>query len=156
MLQEGFMQTYIVEPGDNIASIAKKFNVNVIDLVRENNLENIYYLAPGMELIIPNTSNQEVFDYYVVQKGDNLYQIGKRYGISAEMLAEMNGLELDEYIYPEQKLLVPKEGFKPYITKEEDTLKSIADEFGLPREEILLYNDKIYLLPGQLIVYRKQ
>lgn len=147
------MQTYIVEPGDNIGSIAKKFNVKVIDLIKENNLENIYYLAPGMELIIPDVSEHTVFDYYVVQKGDNLYQIGKRYGISADMLAEINGLELNEYIYPDQKLLVPKDGIKVYVTKEEDTLKSISDELKVSQENILLYNRNIYLLPGQLIAY---
>lgn len=147
------MQTYIVEPGDNIGSIAKKFNVKVIDLIKENNLENIYYLAPGMELIIPDVSEHIVFDYYVVQKGDNLYQIGKRYGISADMLAEINGLELNEYIYPNQKLLVPKDGIQVYVTKEEDTLKSIADELKISQENIILYNRNIYLLPGQLIAY---
>lgn len=148
------MQTYIVEPGDNIASIAKKFNVKVADLVKENNLENIYYLVPGLELIIPITSTQSAFDYYIVQKGDNLYQIGKRFGITAEMLAELNGLELNEYIYPEQKLLVPKEGVQVYITRDGDTLNLIADELGIPRENILLYNENIYLLPEQLIAYR--
>ena len=51
------MQTYIVEPGDNIISIAKKLNVNVSDLVKENNLDNMYYLVPGLELIIPMTNN---------------------------------------------------------------------------------------------------
>ena len=148
------MQTYIVEQGDNIASIAKKFNVKVTDLVRENNLENIYYLVPGLELIIPMSPVQSAFDYYTVQKGDNLYQIGKRFGITAEMLAELNGLELNEYIYPEQRLLVPKEGVQVYITRDGDTLNLIADELGIPRENILLYNENIYLLPEQLIAYR--
>lgn len=32
--------TYIVEPGDTIMSIAKKFNVNEDDLIKENNLES--------------------------------------------------------------------------------------------------------------------
>ena len=148
------MQTYIVEQGDNIASIAKKFNVKVVDLVRENNLENIYYLVPGLELRIPTTATESAFDYYTVQKGDNLYQIAKKFGITSEMLAELNGLELNEYIYPEQRLLVPKEGVQVYITKDGDTLNLIADELGIPRDNILLYNENIYLLPEQLIAYR--
>ena len=146
--------TYIVEIGDTIQSIADKFNVNVSDLIRENDLQNIYYLVPGLELIIPTTSEDSAFEYYTVQKGDNLYQIGKRYNITAEMLASMNGLELNEYIFPEQKLLVPKEGVLVYLTKEGDTLNLVSDELGIPRENILLYNDNIYLLPDQLIAYR--
>ena len=112
------MQTYIVMPGDTINSIAQKFNVDVISLVRENNLENIYYLVPGLELIIPisnnnnstnnangntmntttNSSNNGAFEYYTVKKGDNLYEIAKKYNISDKTLAEINGLELNEYI----------------------------------------------------------
>lgn len=148
------MQTYIVEQGDNIAGIAKKFNVKVADIVRENNLENIYYLVPGLELVIPTSTTQSAFDYYTVRKGDTLYQIGKKFGITAEMLAELNGLELNEYIYPEQRLLVPKEGVQVYITKDGDTLNLVADELGISRENILLYNENIYLLPEQLIAYK--
>jgi len=146
--------TYIVQVGDTIQSIADKFNINVNDLVKEKDLKNIYYLVPGLELIIPTTSEDSAFEYYTVKKGDNLYQIGKKYNLSAELLANLNGLELNEYIFPDQKLLVPKEGVFVYITKEGDTLNLVSDELGIPRESILLYNDNIYLLPEQLIAYR--
>lgn len=150
------MQTYIVRPGDNIASIAKMFNVTIADLVRENNLENIYYLVPGLELIIPTTPTDNAFSYYIVKKGDNLYQIAKKYGLTAETLAELNGLELNEYIFPDQQLIVPKEGVQVYITKDGDTLNLISDQLGIPRDKILLYNQNIYLLPEQLIAYKIQ
>ena len=146
--------TYIVQGGDTIQSIANKFNVRVEDLIKENDLKNIYYLVPGLELIIPTTSEDSAFEYYTVKKGDNLYQIGNKYNLTAEILANINGLELNEYIFPDQKLLVPKEGVFVYITKEGDTLNLVADELGIPRENILLYNDNIYLLPEQLIAYK--
>lgn len=146
--------TYIVEVGDTIQSIANKFDVKAADLIRENDLQNIYYLVPGLELIIPTTSDESAFEYYTVQKGDNLYQIGKKYNITAEMLASINGLELNEYIFPDQKLLIPKNGVFVYITKDGDTLNLVADELGVPRDKILLYNENIYLLPDQLIAYR--
>lgn len=151
--------TYIVQLGDTIQGISRRFNVLVSDLIKENNLENIYFLEPGLELIIPgneDTSNntKSAFEYYTVKKGDNLYQIGLKYNITAELLAELNGLELNEYIFPEQKLLVPKNGVQVYITKQGDTLNLVADELGIPRENILLYNENIYLLPEQLIAYR--
>ena len=146
--------TYIVEVGDTIQSIADKFKVNREDLIKENDLQNIYYLVPGLELIIPTTSSESGFTYYTVQKGDNLYQIGKKYNITAELLANLNGLELNEYIFPDQKLLVPREGVSVYITQDGDTLNLVSDELGIPRESILLYNENIYLLPDQLIAYR--
>lgn len=169
------MQTYIVEPGDNIIGIANKLNVSVSDLVKENNLDNMYYLVPGLELVIPmvngtnnnnynnmnnsnnmnsDTNGNDYFEYYTVQKGDSLYQIGLKYNLTPQEIANLNGLELNEYIFPGQKLMIPRKGVKMYITKDGDTLSNIASSLGLTQEEIINTNRNIYLLPEQLIVYR--
>ena len=161
------MQTYIVEPGDNIIGIANKLNVSVSDLVKENNLDNMYYLVPGLELVIPmvngtnnnnynnmNGDGNDYFEYYTVQKGDSLYQIGLKYNLTPQEIANLNGLELNEYIFPGQKLMIPRKGVKMYITKDGDTLSNIASSLGLTQEEIINTNRNIYLLPEQLIVYR--
>ena len=150
------METYIVKEGDNIATIAKKYNISIVDLINQNNLENVYYLEPGLELIIPEEKAPLGFTHYTVKKGDNLYEIAKRYNISVKDLSELNGLEINEYIYPEQRLLVPEEGVQVYITKDGDTIQTIIDKLGTNREEIFVYNPKIYLLPEQLITYRKR
>ena len=150
------METYIVKEGDNIATIAKKYNISIVDLINQNNLENVYYLEPGLELIIPEERAPLGFTYYTVKKGDSLYEIAKRYNISVKDLSELNGLEINEYIYPEQRLLVPEEGVEVYITREKDTIQTIIDKLGTNREEIFVYNPKIYLLPEQLIAYRRR
>lgn len=150
------METYIVKEGDNIATIAKKYNISIVDLINQNNLENVYYLEPGLELIIPEEKAPLGFTHYTVKKGDNLYEIAKHYNISVKDLSELNGLEINEYIYPEQRLLVPEEGVQVYITKDGDTIQTIIDKLGTNREEIFVYNPKIYLLPEQLIAYRKR
>lgn len=150
------METYIVKEGDNIATIAKKYNISIVDLINQNNLENVYYLEPGLELIIPEEKAPLGFTHYTVKKGDNLYEIAKRHNISVKDLSELNGLEINEYIYPEQRLLVPEEGVQVYITKDGDTIQTIIDKLGTNREEIFVYNPKIYLLPEQLIAYRKR
>lgn len=169
------MQTYIVEPGDNIIGIANKLNVSVSDLVKENNLDNMYYLVPGLELVIPmvngtnnnnynnmnnsnnmnsDTNGNDYFEYYTVQKGDSLYQIGLKYNLTQQEIANLNGLELNEYIFPGQRLMLPRKGVKMYITKDGDTLSNIASSLGLTQEEIINTNRNIYLLPEQLIVYK--
>ena len=150
------METYIVKEGDNIATIAKKYNISIVDLINQNNLENVYYLEPGLELIIPEERAPLGFTYYTVKKGDNLYEIAKHYNISVKDLSELNGLEIGEYIYPEQRILVPEEGVEIYITKEKDTIQTIIDKLGTNREEIFVYNPKIYRLPEQLIAYRRR
>jgi len=144
---------YVVREGDTIISIAQDFGIKIVDLIEANGLENIYTLIPGDELIIP-TDIPLGFTYYIVQKGDTLYKIAGMYNIDMEDLAQINGLELGEYIYPGQKLLVPKEGVFAYITKEGDTLVNIAEKLNVNPEDILLYNRRIYLLPEQLIAYK--
>lgn len=146
-------ETYIVQEGDTIISIAQLFGIRIIDLIEANNLENSYNLMPGTVLQIP-TDEPLGFTYYTVKKGDNLYQIARRYNINMEDLATINGLELGEYIFEGQRILVPKEGVYAYITKEGDTLTNISDALGVLPEDILIYNKRIYLLPEQLIAYK--
>lgn len=146
-------EMYIVKEGDTLISVAQTFGIKIIDLIEANNLENIYELVTGTELIIP-TNLPLGFTYYIVQRGDNLYRIAEKFNINMEDLATINGLEIGEYIFPEQKLLVPKEGVYAYITKEGDTLFNVAESLSINPEDILLYNRRIYLLPEQLIAYK--
>ncbi len=146
-------ETYIVQEGDTIISVAQLFGIKVIDLIRANQLEDVYYLTPGEELIVP-TQTPLGFTYYIVQKGDTLYSIAKTHDITLQDLITINGLEDQQYIYPGQKILIPKDGVKAYITQEGDTLSTVAELLKIPAEDILVYNQRIYLLPEQLIAYK--
>ena len=145
-------ETYIVQDGDTIISIAEKFNKRVIDIIKENNLEDVYYLTPGTSIKIP--MRKEGFTYYTVKKGDTLYKISNLYNIDLDILTQINGLEPNEYIYPDQLLIVPKEGTMTYITKMGDTLVNLSKRLGINPEDLIVYNESIYLLPEQLIAYR--
>ena len=70
-----------------------------------------------------------------------------KYGLTAKEIAELNGLELNEYIYPDQKILVSKDNVKIYITEEGDTLNQVAQKLNISKETIDSYNKEIYLLP---------
>ena len=64
----------------------------------------------------------------------------------------LNGLEQEDYIYPNQTILIPKSGYSYYITKEGDTLDIVANRFDVNKDTLLKHNQIIYLLPGQLLV----
>ncbi len=97
-------------------------------------------------------SNNDYFSYYTIKKGDNLYQIAKKYNVNPTLLAVLNGLNANDYIYPDQVIMVPKEGFAYYITKEGDTLNLVANTFNTNTSNLLKYNQTIYLQEGQLLV----
>lgn len=94
------------------------------------------------------------FTYYTIEKGDNIYQIAKKYNINPKLLAAVNGIKDNEYIYPGQELLIPKSGYSYYITAEGDTLEGVAKAFRTDSEGLLKHNKTIYLLPEQILVYK--
>lgn len=99
--------------------------------------------------------NDTYFDYYKIEKGDTLYKIGKEYNINPSLLASLNGLDENDYIYPNQMILVPNKNYSYYITKSGDTLQMVADTFEVSPEKVIKDNKTIYLLEGQMIVKKK-
>lgn len=144
---------YVIEEGDTLERIADKFNTLESTIMDINNISEPSLLRQGMEIIVPKES-EKYFEYYTIKKGDNIYKIAREYNINPELLSALNGLEGDDFIYPEQRLLIPKSGYSYYITREGDTLDIVADRFNISKDKLLSHNDVIYLLPGQLLVNR--
>lgn len=82
--------TYIVQKGDSLWSIANKFNMTVSELKNLNNLTN-NLLSIGQVLKIKDSSNNGKTTY-TVQKGDSLWVIANKYGITTEELKSYNNL----------------------------------------------------------------
>ena len=96
----------------------------------------------------------QLFDYYTIYEGDTLYKIANSGGINPSLLAQLNGINVDDYIYPNQVLLVPKAGSILYITSDGDTLNEVSKGLNVDINDLISQNNKIYLQPEQLIVYR--
>ena len=97
----------------------------------------------------------EFYYSYEIKKGDTLYDISKKYNVNTKLLAELNGLNIDDYIYPGQMILIPKKNVSYYITKEGDTLNNVVSIFGVSDKELLDQNKTIYLSAGQMIYYKR-
>lgn len=98
----------------------------------------------------------EYYTYYTVMSGDTLYQISKKFNVNPKLVSELNGLKVDEYIYPGDTLIIPKKGIQYYITKDDDTLSVVSKVFNVSIEDIVKQNKTIYLLPGQMIFYKEK
>lgn len=147
-------ESYILKEGDNLQSIANKYNTSVKILQDINNLYYTEDLREGMEIVVP-TESKDYFNYYVVEKGDTVYGIARKYNINPELLASINGLDNDDYIYPKEQILIPKNGYSYYITAEGDTLEEVIKVFNSNKEKFLNENKTIYLMSGQLLVNKK-
>ena len=85
VLEEDYV-IYVVKPGDNLYSIARKHDTTVSELKRLNNLTS-NNLSVGQELKIPNERR-----IYVVKRGDSLYSIANMFNTTVSAIKSKNNL----------------------------------------------------------------
>lgn len=143
---------YKIMFGDTLDSIANKTNTTVEELM---NINSNIDMNVDSYIVVPSSVNDSFFTY-IVKSGDNLYQIAREYNVNASDLAAINGIKVDEYLYPNQQLMVPTNKTLVYVTKEGDTLDVVLDNFNTSYDNIKRQNKKIYLMPEQLIVFKEE
>ena len=146
---------YTVMNGDTFSTIASKFNTDVDTLMDINNLYLDNSLRENMEIIVPKYTD-EYFNVYTIESGDTLYEISRKYNINPTLLASINGLNMNDYIYPNQEILIPKSGYSYYITDDGDTIDTVSDMFKISKNKLLDENNTIYLMPGQVLVTKRK
>lgn len=86
---------YTVKKGDSLWSISQKYNINVNDLIKLNNLDNLT-LQINQQLKVPKIAIEEKpqdnIEIYTVKKGDTLWSISREVGITVNELKELNNL----------------------------------------------------------------
>ena len=145
---------YQVEYGDTIDIIAKKSGTTSENIKNINGINSDMDLMVGGLVIIPKKTDN-YFENYVVKAGDSIYSIARMYNTNPDTLLLLNGLNKDDYIYPNQEIIVPLSGVIVYITKEGDTIDYIINNLGVDANELNKQNKKIFVMPDQLIVNKK-
>jgi peptidoglycan DL-endopeptidase LytE len=94
-------KTHVVKKNDSLYSLSKKYHVSVQAFKSANNLVNSH-LKPGEKLVVPprsssateshSTSRKTTVSAYKVRKGDTLYCIAKKAGLSVDELKRINGI----------------------------------------------------------------
>ena len=92
---------YTVQSQDTLEKIANQFGTTIGVLAQINGFGSNHVLVPGNQLIVP-VMRQQPYTYYTVKKGDNMYEIAKNNNIDYSLLLQLNGLEQEDYIYPNQ------------------------------------------------------
>lgn len=104
-----------VQKGETLYSISRKYGISVGELCSANNISTSSVIKTGQNLKIPTknlsekstTEKVEKTDTYIVKKGDTLYGIAKRFGVSVETLTIMNKMSGSKTIKVGQTLIVP-------------------------------------------------
>lgn len=93
---------YIVQKGDNLYTIANKYDTTISDIKKINNLST-NTLQIGQLLKIPGSIN---YNTYIVKKGDSLWKIANKYDTTVKKIMTINNLSTPT-LKIGQSLLIP-------------------------------------------------
>lgn len=139
---------YIVKNGDSLWSIASKNNTTVDNIKRLNNLTN-NTLQIGQILKLNNEEKEDNLkdkNIYTVKKGDSLWLIANKNGVSVDDIKNANNLTSNT-LQIGQILIIPgkKTSTKEitYVVKKGDSLWLIANKYDTTVEKIKSANNLI-------------
>jgi len=156
--------TYVVRAGDTLFLIARRFGTTV-DAIRRANSLTTDVISVGQVLAIPGAVARPATTGtdYIVQPGDTLFLIARRYGTTVQALMSANNLTSTN-IYVGQRLRIPggprggasatstgQAGSGEYVVQTGDTLSGIASAFGATPEALVGLNQLLSgdIYPGQ-------
>ena len=154
-----------VRRGENLGGIARQYGIKISELQQANDMKSTRIRA-GQTLLIPvkvtpkvkSRSNvvrkPEKVRKYVVQQGDNLASIARRFGISHESLRVWNSMDAAAFVKAGDTLFVSKPEPRPvqetsrpklskgekYVVREGDSFAKIANAFDVPVFQLMQAN----------------
>ena len=134
--------TYVVQKGDTLYSIANKLGTTVSELKKENNLTS-NTLQIGEVLRVPTKEiYEEEENIYIVKKGDTLYSIAMANNTTVDELKKANNLT-SNILSTGQLLKIPSALLpeSTYIVKKGDSLYSIANKYNTTIDELKRINN---------------
>jgi peptidoglycan DL-endopeptidase LytE len=180
LYSEYILHYHTVKKGENLSSLARKYNTSANNIKKLNNLRSSI-IYPRQKLIVKKIGNKKapskenaVWGYenisYTVKKGDTLSGISKKFNVSVSEIKRMNNLRSNVIVLGRTlKIKVPRklpdiENPEPimsvttskvyYKIKKGDTLEKIAQKYNTSPEELkqtnLLSNEDFK--EGQMIV----
>lgn len=93
-------QIYVVQYGDTLSEIAQEYGTTVATLASINNIQNVNLIYVGQIIKIPSSSYDMSHRLYVVKRGDTLWGISRRFGVSIARIVMLNRIANPNLIYP--------------------------------------------------------
>lgn len=139
---------YTVKSGDTLYKIANSYNVSV-DKIKSANKLSSNNLSVGQKLLIPtvttevteNKDKESAGINYVVVKGDNLYSIANKYGVSVSDIKSLNKLSSNNLSIGQILKIPGTESYTNYVVKKGDSLWKIANTYGVSVSDLVKANN---------------
>jgi len=147
-----------VVSGDTLRKIADRCGTTVSALKLANNLSNPNLIYVGQVLVMPGAliKGSNNVDIYIVNHGDTLKTIAALFNTTLDALLNLNpAITNANLIYAGQRLNVPTPGTVPptpppppaggqsYTVQKGDTLKKIAERYGISLDALIKANPQV-------------
>ena len=158
---------YTVKRGDTLSAIASRYGTTVQEIAQINGIQNVNLIYPGQVLRITTNSNNHGSEtnstgktYYTIKRGDTLWGISRRYGVSVKNIVSWNNIQNPYLIYPGQRLILygnyssSNSGNVYYTVQRGDTLWRIARRYRTCPIRIARINgirNPNLIYPGQIL-----
>jgi LysM repeat protein/ABC-type branched-subunit amino acid transport system substrate-binding protein len=163
-----------VKQGETLSSIGREYGITVEEIIRLNP-DSREGVKIGQKLIIPSAGNavskqeeteKKKYRYHEVKKGETLYNISKKYGISEGEITRLNP-NTKESVRIGQMLVIPPafahtsvkrdtidRSYRYHEVKQGETLYSISKKYGVAEGEITRLNpeSRNNMKVGQMLV----
>lgn len=102
---------HVMKKGETVYSLSKQYGVSMQVILDYNGIKDATKIIAGQKIKIPDrntlTPNQRATEQYVVQKGDTVYGIAKKFNTTQAEIFVLNNLTAQSVIKVGQKLKVP-------------------------------------------------
>ena len=83
---------YVVQSGDNLSVIARKFGTTVSKIQELNDMGKSTNISVGQKLIVDGIATEDGFKIHTVKKGEGLWDIARQYKVTIEEIVKWNNL----------------------------------------------------------------
>jgi LysM repeat protein len=148
--EAGSVVSHQVEPKETLYSLARRYGTTIADIVAQNpGAEN--GLDIGEVLMIPYTRENSRITH-IVQEGETLYSISRKYAVSLALLQEWNDLSSTDLklgqplkIYPTESTSIKDEiqekSGTAHVVEAGETLFAISRKYDVPVRKLRKWND---------------
>lgn len=100
--------TYVIQPGDTLSGIARRYGTTVTALTQLNKLSDPDKIYAGNTLKVPEngTGVDSSTQYYTIRPGDTLSEIARRFGTTVSALTRLNGISDPDKIYAGNRIRI--------------------------------------------------